>query len=67
MNAWLRNHYQSDTLPPVDVLVTSYRSAQSVLHNPVRYPNADRATLTRLVEEMEADAEICNILAEAGV
>lgn len=67
MNAWLRNHFQSDELPPADILTSAYLAAVRVVADAGRFPNADRATLSRLIEEMEADAEICNILAEQGI
>jgi len=62
MNIWLRNHFQSDDLPPTDILRSSYEAACRVLQNPARFPNADFAMLTRLIEEMETDAEICNLI-----
>lgn len=62
MNVWLRNFFQSDELPPLDVVKSTYVSACKVLHNKEKFPNADYPTLTRLVEEMEADPEICNII-----
>lgn len=62
MNTWLRNHFQSDTTPPADVLQKTYDAACDVLHHSNAYPLADTKLLNRLIEEMEADAEICNLL-----
>jgi hypothetical protein len=62
MNRWLKDHFQSDELPPKDVLQAAYDAAIRVLHDTINYPNANRVILSRLIEEMEADPEICNIL-----
>jgi hypothetical protein len=62
MNDWLKNHFQSDEVPPKDILQSTYNSACLVINNPARFPKANRTVIMRLVEEMEASAEICNIL-----
>jgi len=62
MNDWLKAYFCSDELPRKTVLQATYNSACEILQNPAKYPKANRTVLTRLVEEMETDAEICNIL-----
>ena len=62
MSAWLKNYYQSDELPPRDIIVSGYCAAVRVLRNPQRFPNADKTTLYTLIEELEADAEACQML-----
>lgn len=67
MNTWLKNYFQSDDLPPTDVLISTYKAARRVVTNREVFPLGNHRLLSRLIEEMEADPEICNILAENGV
>lgn len=62
MNTWLKNHFQSDDLPPRDILQSSYDAACRVVQNPHLFPRANFAVLHKLIEEMETNPEICNLL-----
>lgn len=69
MNEWLKDHFKTEELPSAEVLVRAYRVATLALReaNKANFPNVDFNRLRRLIEEMEANAEICNILAENGI
>ena len=61
MNAWLKNYFQSDEVPSKEILQRTYDSACRTVQSGDDVFGTLKL-MNRLIEEMEADAEICNII-----
>jgi len=64
MTPWLKNHFQSDELPPRDIVESALLAAHRVIQNPSQFPKADFTTLYRLIEEIENDQDCVWMLTE---
>lgn len=67
MTPFLKSHFQSDELPPRDIVEGALNAAHRVIQNPEQFPKADFATLYRLIEELENDQDVVWLLTEPSI